>query len=178
MGEDRVWLQGRREEIGSLIAFCYQSPTSPTAPCAVPASPTNRHRRPIVPQHLREAAQRRHDQATERATAALARLSAAGAAISFASVAREADVSTDFLYRQPELRQRIQQMRTTNGRRVDAATTDNRIPATASAPVRALSTQLKELRRRHRDEITALQHALAVAQGENLAMRRKLAAYD
>jgi hypothetical protein len=57
-----------------------------------------------VPQHLREAAQRQHDQATERATTALARLSTTGAAVSFASVAREADVSTDFLYRQPQLR--------------------------------------------------------------------------
>jgi hypothetical protein len=131
-----------------------------------------------VPQHLRDAAHRRHQEATERATTALAGLSAAGATISFASVAREADVSTDFLYRQPELRQRIQQMRTTNGRRVDTATTDDKTPATASAPVRALSAQLKELRRRHRDEITALQQALAVAQGENLALRRRLAAYE
>jgi hypothetical protein len=130
-----------------------------------------------MPQHLREAAHRRHEQATERATAALARLSAAGGAISFASVAREADVSTDFLYRQPQLRQRIQQMRTINGRR-DTATADDSAPPTASAPVRALSTQLKELRRRHRDEITALKQALAVAQGENLALRRRLAAYE
>jgi hypothetical protein len=57
-----------------------------------------------MPQHLRNAAHRRHQEATDRATTALARLSAAGKAISFASVAREADVSTDFLYRQPELR--------------------------------------------------------------------------
>jgi hypothetical protein len=129
-------------------------------------------------QHLREAAHRRHEQATERATAAVARLSAAGAAISFASVAREAKVSTDFLYRQPQLRQRIQQMRTTNGQRVEAATTDIGTPSEASAPVRALSAQLKELRRRHRDEVAALQKALAVAQGENLALRRKLAALE
>jgi hypothetical protein len=131
-----------------------------------------------VPQHLRDAAHRRHNQSTERATAALARLSAAGAAISFASVAREAGVSTDFLYRQPQLRQRIQQMRTTNGRHsVRGAINDNE-PPTASAPVRALSAQLKELRRRHGDEITALKQALAVAQGENLALRRKLAVYE
>jgi hypothetical protein len=131
-----------------------------------------------MPQHLREAAQRRHQEATERASTALARLSSAGAAISFASVAREADVSTDFLYRQPQLRQRIQQMRTANGHQVDAVTADNTTPPTASAAVRALSAQLKELRRRHRNEITALQQALAVAQGENLALRRKLAAYE
>jgi hypothetical protein len=131
-----------------------------------------------VPQHLREAAQRRHDQATERATTALARLSATGAAVSFASVAREADVSTDFLYRQPQLRQRIQQMRTPNNRTVNAVDSEGGTPSAESAPVRALSAQLKELRRRHNDQVSALQKALAVAQGENLALRRKLAAYE
>lgn len=131
-----------------------------------------------MPQHLRDAARRRHQEATERAATALARLSAGGAAISFASVAREANVSTDFLYRQPQFRERIQQMRTTNGHQVDAVTADNNAPPIGSAPVRALSAQLKELRRRHRNEITALQQALAVAQGENLALRRKLAAYE
>lgn len=131
-----------------------------------------------MPQHLREAAQRRHQQATERATAALARLSAGGAAVSFASVAREADVSTDFLYRQPQLRRRIQQMRTTNNRQANAIVADNSAPSAASAPVRALSAQLKELRRRHRDEVAELKNAQAVAQGENLALRRKLTAYE
>lgn len=131
-----------------------------------------------MPQHLRDAADRRHQEATDRATTALARLSAAGAAVSFASVAREAQLSTDFLYRQPQLRQRIQQMRTTNGHQVSTPTVDDNTPPTASAPVRALSAQLKELRRRHRDEITALQQALAVAQGENLALRRRLALYE
>jgi Family of unknown function (DUF6262) len=131
-----------------------------------------------VPQHLRDAAQRRHDQATERATVALARLSAGGAAISFASVAREAGVSTDFLYRQPQLRQRIQQMRTPHSRQTKTLASDANAPSIASAPVRALAAQLKELRRRHHDEVTALQSALAVAQGENLALRRQLAAYE
>ena len=131
-----------------------------------------------MPQHLREAAQRRHDQATERATAALASLSAAGAAISFASVAREADVSTDFLYRQPQLRQRILQMRTPNLRNANTLDSEGGMRPADSAPVRALSAQLKELRRRHHDEVSKLQNALAVAQGENLALRRKLASYE
>ena len=131
-----------------------------------------------MPQHLRDAAQRRHQQANERATTALAELSAAGSAISFAGVAREAGVSTDFLYRQPQLRQRIQQMRATNNRQANTTATDDSTPSAASAPVRALSAQLKELRRRHRDEIAKLQQALAVAQGENLTLRRKLTAYE
>jgi hypothetical protein len=131
-----------------------------------------------MPQHLREAAQRRHQEATDRATTALDRLSAAGKAITFTSVAREADVSTDFLYRQPQLRQRIQQMRTPNNRHANGVAADDSAPVAASAPVRALSAQLKELRRRQRDEVATLRHALAVAQGENLALRRRLAAYE
>ncbi|GAA4293819.1 DUF6262 family protein [Mycobacterium paraffinicum] len=131
-----------------------------------------------MPQHLREAAHRRHQEATDRATTALARLSAAGKAISFASVAREAGVSTDFLYRQPQLRERIQQLRAPNTLRANIIAADDSAPAATSAPVRALSAQLKELRRRHRDEVAALRQALAVAQGENLALRRKLTAYD
>ncbi|MDT5356810.1 MAG: hypothetical protein QOJ56_5342 [Mycobacterium sp.] len=131
-----------------------------------------------MPQHLRDAAQRRHEETTERATAALASLSAAGKAITFASVAREADVSTDFLYRQPQLRQRINQMRTSNGQLATTAATDDGTVANASAPVRALSAQLKELRRRHRKEVIDLKEALAVAHGENLALRRKLVSYE
>ena len=103
-----------------------------------------------MPQHLREAAHRRHEQATERATAAVARLSAAGASISFASVAREADVSTDFLYRQPQLRQRIQQMRTTNGRHADTATADDSTPPTTSALRTIEGTATPPPRRNHR----------------------------
>jgi Family of unknown function (DUF6262) len=131
-----------------------------------------------MPQHLRDAAQRRHQQATERAVAALARLSAAGKAVTFASVAREAGVSTDFLYRQPELRQRINQMRAPNGRRASTPAADDGVALNASAPVRALSAQLKELRRRHHKEITDLKEALAVSHGETLALRRKLATYE
>lgn len=131
-----------------------------------------------MPQHLRDAARRRHEETTERATAALSRLSAAGKAISFASVAREADVSTDFLYRQPQLRQRINQMRTSNEQRAQTVAADDGTSLSASAPVRALSAQLKELRRRHHKEITNLKKALAVAHGETLALRRKLANYE
>lgn len=42
----------------------------------------------------------------------------------------------------------------------------------------ALSVQIKELRRRHREEVTELKNALGVAQGENLALRRRLAACE
>jgi hypothetical protein len=129
-----------------------------------------------MPQHLQESAERRHREAEERAMAALRKLSAAGDPITFASVAREAGVSTDFLYRHAQLRQRIQELRTTEGARLKPS--PEAVPSNASSAVRALSAQIKELRRRHHEEVAQLRNALAVAQGENLALRRKIAAYE
>ncbi len=44
--------------------------------------------------------------------------------------------------------------------------------------IRALSAQLKQQRRRHREESQAVQTALAAAHGENLELRRRLARHD
>lgn len=131
-----------------------------------------------MPQHLADAAQRRHEQSLQRATDALTALSAAGSPITFASVARKAGISTDFLYRQPTLRTKIQQMRTQPHPRDTTPAPTDEAATSPSAPVRALSAQLKELRRNHHTETAALRQALAVAQGENLALRRKLAQYE
>jgi Family of unknown function (DUF6262) len=131
-----------------------------------------------MPQHLRDAAHRRHEQSLQRATDALTALSAAGSPITFASVARKAGISTDFLYRQLTLRTKIQQMRTQpHAPNTTPAPTDE-TAVSPSAPVRALSAQLKELRRHYHTDTAALRQALAVAQGENLALRRKLALYE
>jgi hypothetical protein len=129
-----------------------------------------------MPQHLLDSAERRHRETVERATTTLNELSAAGKAITFASVARQAGVSTDFLYRHPQLRQRIQELRTTVTTRRHSSVDEE--PSSASAPVRALSAQIKELRRRYHEDIAELKNALAIAHGENLALRRKLATYE
>jgi hypothetical protein len=42
--------------------------------------------------------------------------------------------------------------------------------------VRTLTAQLADLKRRHREETAALRQALEQAHGENLALRRRLAA--
>jgi hypothetical protein len=128
-----------------------------------------------MPEHLRASVRRRHEQTLERATAALARLSAAGRPITFAAVARERHVSTDFLYRQPVLRLKIQQLRTTNRRMPEDLPAPTASP---SAPVLALSSQLKDPKRRHHREVTELKNALAVAHGENLALRGRLAFFE
>lgn len=131
-----------------------------------------------MPQHLRDAAHRRHEQSLQRATDALTALSAAGAPITFASVARKANISTDFLYRQHTLRSKIQQMRSQPHSPNSEPAPDENAATGKSAPVRALAAQLKELRRSYNTDTAALRQALAVAHGENLALRRKLALYE
>lgn len=123
------------------------------------------------PENLRAAAQRKRSEATDRAEAALAELVPSGQPITFRGVARAAGVSVDFLYRST-LRSRIEELR--------AARQPARTEPTANTPdgespvARALAAQLRELKRRHRDELADLRRALAIAHGENLALRRRL----
>ncbi|AZI65489.1 MULTISPECIES: DUF6262 family protein [Rhodococcus] len=129
-----------------------------------------------MPEHLTAAARQRHTETRARAEAALLALSNAGEPVTFAAVARRATVSTDFLYNQPDLRTKINDLRT---RRPHHRTTPEQMSErerqSASSAVRALSSQLKELKRRHAEELGELRKALAVAHGENLALRRRLA---
>ena len=60
---------------------------------------------------LRAAAQAKHTTATKRAEGALRTLIKTGAQITFRTVANTAGVSVDFLYRHPELRVRIEHLR-------------------------------------------------------------------
>lgn len=106
--------------------------------------------------------------ATERAIRALVKR---GEPITFQAVAREASVSHAFLYQHPELRRRIEHLRT------QARPT----PATQPGPDRndtvvlTLTGQIERLKSRHRQEIQALRTALEQAHGENLELRRELA---
>ena len=100
-------------------------------------------------------------------------MGASGEVVSFAAVARKASVSTDFLYRHPTLRARIADLR--------RATSASSPPPAAlettsgtSCAVRALAAEVKQARARHREEVAALQKALAAAHGENLQLRRRL----
>lgn len=128
-----------------------------------------------MPEHLQRAARRRHDDARTRATDALRELSSAGEPITFASVARRAGLSTDFLYKQGDLRQKIEDLRTATGPSLVHRTTTPADELTTSSAVRALSTQLKEIRSRHHAEMLELRQALAAAHGENLTLRREIA---
>ena len=67
-------------------------------------------------ERLRKAAATRSAEAIARAHRALTALAARGAAVTFASVAAEAEVSESFLHKHPELRDRVRHGRRPNGR--------------------------------------------------------------
>ncbi|MDQ0784531.1 DUF6262 family protein [Streptomyces sp. B3I8] len=130
-----------------------------------------------LPEHLRNATHARTREAEKRARAALAELVKVGKPISFTAVARQAGVSTDFLYRSPELRMQIERRRAKGGS-VPAAPADASGDSSTSAAVRALSARLTRQQETHREELASLRKALEIAQGENLDLRRRLARYE
>lgn len=125
------------------------------------------------PDNLRRAARAKHEAATHRADEALRRLAKRDAMVSFSVVAAEAGVSKDFLYRSSDLRDRIEHLRSNHQRRRRTAPSsdESTVPDTSSV-VRTLTLELKELRRRHRDELAELNAALAAAHGELLQLKR------
>ncbi|MFE5604133.1 DUF6262 family protein [Streptomyces coelicoflavus] len=130
-----------------------------------------------LPEHLRQATRTRTQEADKRARAALAELAKAGKQISFTAVARQAGVSTDFLYRSRELRTQIERHRAKGG----SASVTPAEPSgdwSTSAAVRALSARLTQQQQAHREEVARLRKALGIAQGENLDLRRRLACYE
>ena len=125
------------------------------------------------PDNLRRAAVRRSAAAQARAEQGLRELIRRGEPITFRGLAATAGVSLDFLYRTGEIRRRVEQLRGQQQASPPALAT----PADPDQPgsvVRTLTAQLAELRRRHRDEIHALNQALEAAHGENLELRRRL----
>ncbi|MGX1854063.1 DUF6262 family protein [Streptomyces sp. NPDC055299] len=130
-----------------------------------------------LPEHLRKATRARTQEAEKRARTALDELAKAGKPVSFSAVARQAGVSTDFLYRSPELRTRIERHRAKGGS-ASAAPAEPPGESSTSAAVRALSARLTRQQQAHHTEVERLRKALETAQGENLALRRRLARYE
>lgn len=115
-------------------------------------------------QLLRRSAEARTTAAVEKATKAIAALNKRGETVNFRKVAREGNVSLDFLYRNTELREMITRLRSRNQPTPAAPIS----PDTQSTIVLSLTRQLGEAKA----EITRLHAALAAAHGENLALRR------
>ncbi len=122
--------------------------------------------------NLQKAAAARTAATTARAEAALDHLLRAGQPVTFRGLAAAAPVSLDFLYRNPAIRQRVEQLRGQPQTR-PAHRCDTGLDQPGNI-ITALTGELTQLKRRHRKEIAELQHALQAAHGENLMLRRRL----
>ncbi|MFC5745281.1 DUF6262 family protein [Actinomadura rugatobispora] len=126
------------------------------------------------PDNLRAAAAAKSAAAKARAEQGLRDMIRRGDPITFRGLAQAAGVSLDFLYRNTDLRRRVEQLRDQRRGRPPAARPQEIDPDQPSSVVRTLTAQLADLKRRHRDEVTALKQALEAAHGENLELRRRL----
>ncbi len=125
------------------------------------------------PDNLRLAAARKSTAAHARAEQGLREMLRRGEPITFRGLAATAGVSLDFLYRTSDIRRRVEQLRDQQ-QATSPARTSRVEPKQPASIVRTLTAQLAELKRRHRDEIQALNQALQAAHGENLELRRRL----
>jgi Family of unknown function (DUF6262) len=129
------------------------------------------------PGNLRTAAAAKSAAARARAEDGLRQMRRRGDPITFRGLAQTAGVSLDFLYRTPEIRRHVEQLRAGQQARPAARTPAPGADQPGSV-IRTLTAQLTELKRRHRDEISALKQALEAAHGENLELRRRLGHHD
>jgi len=119
---------------------------------------------------LAAAAKAKSEAKAHAADQAIRRLVKRGEPVTFQAVQREASVSHAFLYGNPDLRTRIERLRS-QGRPQPAppggTDSDNTI-------IQALTSQITHLKKQHRNETQALRAALEQAHGENLQLRREL----
>lgn len=124
--------------------------------------------------NLQKATAARTAAAAARAENALVAMIKEGEPVTFRGLAAKAAVSLDFLYRNAGIRARIEHHRATRPALHEPAAAPG--GEHASSVVRTLTAQLADLKRRHREETVALRQALEQAHGENLLLRRRLAA--
>jgi len=119
---------------------------------------------------LATAAKAKSEAKTKAAEQAIRSLVKRGQPITFQAVQREAGVSHAFLYNHPELRGRIERLRA----QARPAPVPPGTAESADTLVLALTSQINQLRKRHRQEVQELRAALEQAHGENLELRREL----
>src|SRR6266568_1974118 len=151
------------------------SPRSAPEPLSAPTppSPARTSAMPGNTANLQKATAARTAAAAARAENALAAMIREGEQVTFRGLASRAGVSLDFLYRNAGIRGRIERHRTARPARPEPADPGGE---TASSVVRTLTAQLSDLKRRHREETAVMRQALEQAHGENLLLRRRLAA--
>lgn len=125
------------------------------------------------PDNLRRAAAAKKAATTQRAEQGLRDMIRRGDTITVRALAQTAGVSLDFLYRNTDLRRRVEQLRDQQRTNPPPAPAQPD-PDQPSSSVRTLTNQLILLKRRHRDETTALKQALEAVHGENLELRRRV----
>ena len=112
---------------------------------------------------LTAAAQRKRDDTLARTRTALAELDQQGRPITFQSVARQAGVSRQWLYQQPDLRAEIERLRALHLQR------RGEVPARERATEASLRSRIQTLldeNRRLRAEVADLKAELALAYGQ------------
>jgi hypothetical protein len=120
-----------------------------------------------------EATRRRRQNAEEAVEAALREARKHRAPVTVTGIAAAAGVSTDFIYRHPDLRAQVEGLRRTrSASQVADASEHPDADAASSTLVRRLSQQLADTRRKHREEVAELRRALEAAHGELLILRR------
>lgn len=119
---------------------------------------------------LRGAAARKSAEALDRAEAALRAARRAGGAVTFASVAREAHVTGKFLRSHPDLRDRIERLRTSSARAAPAAAGDAR-GGTVAAVLRDRIKRLERDNATLRATVRARDEDLARLRGQMLSAR-------
>jgi len=124
--------------------------------------------------NLQKAVAARTAATTARAEAALDRLLRTGQPVTFRGLAAAASVSLDFLYRNPAIRQRVEQLRAQQQAPAAPARQPATRPDQPSGVIAALTGELAQLKRRHREQVVELQRSLQAAHGENLMLRRRL----
>lgn len=125
---------------------------------------------------LAESTRRRRENAENAVRQALAEARKARRSVTVAGIAAAAGVSSDFIYRHPELRPQVEALR--RARRYPPVPSEDHpdIEAADSRLVRRLCQQLADVRRKNREEVAELRRALEAAHGELLSLRRQLQA--
>jgi hypothetical protein len=112
---------------------------------------------------LATAARRKREHAQARTRGAVRELDQQGRAITFQAVARQAGVSRQWLYQQPELRNEIERLRERH-----IAVTGPQVPDAQRATTASLRQRLENLRaenRSLREQVAELKAELAIAYG-------------
>ena len=127
--------------------------------------------RPDPATPLALAAARRHELTRARAIQALRELDRAGAPVTFAAVAAAAGISRSWLYTQPDIRDQIQQLRTSTSRAPGAP-----VPASQRSTNTSLHARLTAALQRNQalaDENGRLRRQLARALGDQRTTRTR-----